>query len=295
LLVEYIADDIKTVPALVMAPVFGYYFHGGAYPCNGANGSQLLPDVLTDVVEAQGGKLRLRTSVSRILIEQNRVAGVELAGGEIVRAGAVISNADVKRTFMELVGPSRLPPHFSRRIEALRPSCSAFMVFLGLDFIPDIEPMTIVLENDGSQISLAVPSKIDPSLAPEGHARMTLSKLISNDDAINWNRKDPDYKERKKTFADRLIATAEKAVPGLRDHVVFREEASPATLARYIRSTDGAAYSLAIDEWRPPVKTPVNGLYLSGVGVRVRPGVEDAVRSGMLAAEAVLSEKDLRS
>jgi phytoene dehydrogenase-like protein len=292
MLAEYITDDLSTVPALVMAPVFGYYFYGGYYPLGS---SQALPDLLVKAIESQGGRVQLRSTVSSIKVEQDRVVGVELVGGEVLRARTVVSNADVRRTFTELVGDQHLPPFFAERIGRLKPSCSAFMVFLGVDFVPEVEPLTMVLTKEGHRVSINVSSKIDPSLAPEGYSRITLMMLIPNSEAVDWNRENPEYLGRKRALGDELIAAAAQAIPELVAHIIFREDASPATLARYVGSSDGAAYGLPVDEWHPPLKTPVEGLYLTGVAIRPRPGVEDAVRSGMLTAQAVIDRARSRS
>ena len=84
---------------------------------------------------------------------------------------------------------------------------------------------------------------------------------------------------------------AENAIPNMRDHIIYRQVASPASFVRYAWTTDGAIYGLDIDEWRPPVKTPIKGLYLAGAGVSTGPGVGDAVYSGIRAAESVVREE----
>lgn len=287
ILTEYISDDPHTIDVATMAPVFDYYIYGGCYPCGS---SQTLPTKLVKFIRAAGGEVRLASAVSRILVTEGKAAGIELADGKIINAKTVVSNADVQHTFLNLVDADELPDHFRQRIQQLKPSCSVFMVFLGVDYVPDVEPITSVLYGDhGSDdnVSLAIPSLVDPSLAPEGHSCITLMKTIPHAEAASWNRDAPDYAERKRTLGDLLIKAAEHALPGLSRHIIFREEASPATIARYIWSTAGAAYSLAINEWHPSYKTPVSGLYLTGVATRNRPGVEDAIRSGIKAADAI--------
>jgi phytoene dehydrogenase-like protein len=208
----------------------------------------------------------------------------------VLSSGTVISNADVRRTFLELVGHKYLPSYLSNRIERLEPSNSAFMVSLGVDFIPDINPATLVIE-DKKKVGVMVPSKVDPSLAPEGHACITLITLLSHDQSSSWNRRSPEYAERKRKLGDELIALAEKAIPDLREHIVFRQDASPATFSRYAHTTDGAIYGLSIDEWRPSARTSIAGLYLSGAGIAARPGVESAVYSGIIAVDAIRKEE----
>jgi len=287
-LASYCTDDPSRLDVLTTIPFFGYYMGGGYYP---AGGAQVLPDAMASVIRANSGEVRLRTPVSKILVESGRVTGIRLKNNELIHADVVISNADVRRTFLDLVESGHLRPHFRQRIEKLRPSNSAFMVSLGIDLVPDVNPATSVMDEAG-QFSVMVPSKVDPSLAPRGCACVTLIRLLSNEQSVAWNRDDPGYRRLKKQYGDELIKRAEQAIPGLKDHIVFRQDATPATFTRYAGTTDGAIYGLAADEWRPSLKTPIHGLYLAGAGISARPGVEDAVYSGIMAADAILHEEN---
>ncbi len=282
-LTGYLTDDPGVLTVGAMAPIFGYYFDGGYYP---ARGSQALADALVGAIEANGGQVRLRAAVSGIVVERGRAAGVTLASGEVLRAQAIVSNADARRTFLDLVGPERLPADFVRRLEALQPSPSAFVVFLGVDYVPDVEPLTIVGGSSGG-FGIAIPSKVDPSLAPPGHSSVSLITLLPPTTREAWDRKAPGYGERKRRAGDALIALAEEALPGLRDHIVYRQDGSPATFARYAWTTGGAIYGPAAGPWRPPAKSPVERLVLAGAGVFPGAGVEAVVISGTLAADAL--------
>jgi phytoene dehydrogenase-like protein len=282
-LTGYLSDDPRALTVGAMAPIFGYYFDGGYYP---AGGSQAFADALVGAIQEHGGAVRLRTPVSRILIDAGRAVGVELAGGERLRAEAVISNADARRTFLELVGPAHLPADFVRHVEALRPSASALAVFLGVDYVPDVEPITIQAD-DAQGLAIAVPSKVDPSLAPPGHSSVTLLTLVPPAASGDWDRKAPGYAARKRREGDALIARAERTLPGLRGHIVYRQDGTPPTFARYAWTTGGAIYGPAVGAWRPPAKSPVERLVLAGAGVFPGAGVEAVVISGTLAADAV--------
>jgi phytoene dehydrogenase-like protein len=261
-----------------MAPIFGYYFDGGHYP---GGGSQALPDALVQVIEQHGGTIHLRTPIRRVVLEQGRAVGIELQDGRRHHARAVISNADAQRTFLDLVGPEHLPADFARGLEALKPSVSAFSVFLGLDMVPDLASITML-----DDLGITISSKVDPTLAPAGHASMTLLKLLPQDLAGSWDRKAPDYAERKRAFADRMIDSAEAVIPGLRQHITYRQEGSPATFARYAWSTGGSIYGPAAGQQPLTLKTPIPNLYLAGSGV-MGAGVEAAAIAGIHAANAI--------
>jgi phytoene dehydrogenase-like protein len=136
-----------------------------------------------------------------------------------------------------------------------------------------------------------VPSKVDATLAPRGHAAMTLIKLVSQDEAASWDRKAKGYNQRKHAYAEAMIAEAEKVIPNLSKHIMYRQEASPRTFERYAWTTDGSIYGSTWDSHHPPLKSPVPNLYLAGASVFPGPGVEAVVISGVLAANEIFSKQ----
>ena len=249
-LTGYISDGREKLTCAAMVPLFGYYFYGGYYP---VGGSEKLADVLVAAIERRGGVVRLKTRVEKILVEKGRAAGLLLANGDKIFARAIVSNADLKRTFAELVDPALLPADFRRRIEAAAPATSAFMVHLGVDYVPDGRAAIHVHGPNG--VGVEVLSKIDPSAAPEGHATVALVRLLPNDEARAWfpATKSEDWKafrfsnaysERKRELADAMIAAAEAVLPDLSKHIVHRSEASPITYARYDHASAGSIYGV---------------------------------------------------
>lgn len=282
-LTGYISDRPEQLTVGQMAPIYAYYFDGGYYP---AGGSQVLADVLAEVVREQGGEILLRQPVRDIRIDGGRAAGMTLANGRVIDASAVVANLDPRAVFGKLIDPRHLPEDFMARVRGLRSSTSAFSIHLGLDAVPATEPLVSVRDDEGG-FGLAVPSLIDSSLAPAGWAAATVTTLVPSRTFAEWNRDAADYAERKRVFADRLLARLDRAVPGIVEHIRFREEASPATFGRYAWAEDGAIYGPAMGAWRTPAKSPIPGLVLAGAGTFPGPGAEAAVISGWLAAESL--------
>jgi phytoene dehydrogenase-like protein/uncharacterized membrane protein len=278
-LTGYLSDDPTVLTTGALAPIFGYYFDGGYYP---AGGSQVLANVLVSVIERHGGHVHLRTPVEHIMVDNGRAAGVRLASGDVHHAKTIISDADLRRTFLDLVGSDHLPPHFARQLEVLQPSTSAFIVFVGLDFVPQLASISIT---DG--VGIMIPSKADPSLAPPGHAAMTLLRLVPQREVASWDREAPNYAQRKRELGDELIARAERVIPKLREHIVYRQEGAPTTFARFAWTTGGSIYGPVRNSNRPTAKSPLPGLYLAGSGVFPGAGIEAVVISGTLAADAI--------
>ena len=292
-LTGYISDGRETLTCAQMVPLFGYYFHGGYYP---VGGSEKLAQALISAIESRGGEVHLKTRVERILVEDGRAGGLELANGQRVSARAVVSNADIKRTFGELVAPSALPPSFYERMKAADPAPSAFMVHLGVDYVPDGPPAWHV--HGPESVGVEVLSKVDPSAAPAGHSTVGIIKILSADEARKWFPEGPSqdwkalrlsnaYQERKREIGDRMILAAETVLPTLRDHIIYRSEATPVTYARYDHSSAGAIYGVARQGRLRGAKSPVTNLVVAGAATH-GPGVEAVVISGARAAEALV-------
>ena len=96
-----------------------------------------------------------------------------------------------------------------------------------------------------------------------------------------------DYTDRKKEQGDRMIAAAERIIPGLSAHIVYRDESSPLTFSRYGWSSAGSIYGVVTDDRLHQVKSPIPGLVVAGSATH-GPGVEAAVISGASAAEALV-------
>lgn len=290
-LTSYISDGTEALSCAAMVPLFNYYFHGGYHP---VGGSGKLAEVLAAALRERGGQLWLNSAVAGITVENGRAVGLKLASGKQISARAVVSNADLKRTFLELIDPKELPGEFRARIAAAEPALSAFTVHLGVDFVPDIRP--VVYLRGEQRIGITAMSLIDPSAAPEGHSTLTLIRLLPQEEARSWFpgagtlnewRQSSDYHDRKKEFGDQLIAAAEKIIPGLSDHIVYRDEASPITFTRYDWSSTGSIYGVRQEARLKGVKSPIPGLVVAGSAAQ-GPGIEATLISGAFAADALL-------
>jgi all-trans-retinol 13,14-reductase len=96
-------------------------------------GMAALCDRLVVALEAAGGEVRLRSDVAAIVVENGRVAGVELRDGTRIEAAAVVSNADFKRTFGELVDGAAVDARFARAVAAAPQTGSLVQVCLGIE------------------------------------------------------------------------------------------------------------------------------------------------------------------
>src|SRR6185369_15209699 len=117
------------------------YFLGNYYP---QGGSQAFADELALRFEERGGHILTSTPARRIVVEGGQARGVEietlrgpLAGlRATVRAGVVISNADLTQTLEELVGERHLPSGTLGELRSLRATFPCWLTHLGLRGVP---------------------------------------------------------------------------------------------------------------------------------------------------------------
>ncbi|HSA89535.1 MAG TPA: NAD(P)/FAD-dependent oxidoreductase, partial [Burkholderiales bacterium] len=81
----------------------------------GGNGS--VSAAIASAVRAAGAEIRCNAPVRNIRVSHGRARGVVLENGEEIPAKLVVSGADPRRTFLELVGEKHLPGEF---VESLR-------------------------------------------------------------------------------------------------------------------------------------------------------------------------------
>src|SRR5437879_1270302 len=73
---------------------------------------------------------------SREFASRGRAVGVRLEGGRTIDAKAVVSTADPKRTFLQMVEPDHLPVEFRRAIAAIKMHGAAMKVNCALSELP---------------------------------------------------------------------------------------------------------------------------------------------------------------
>ena len=110
---------------------------------------------------ARGVDIRTSSTVTEILIEKGRAAGVVTDKGERIAASAVVSNLHPKLTFERLLDPAVLPADFRARIASYRSGSGSFRMNLALSELPSFTalPGREAAEHHGAGIVIA------PSLA----------------------------------------------------------------------------------------------------------------------------------
>jgi len=260
---------------------------------------------LVALVEGQGGTVRCNAEVRRIEVDDGRATGVELAGGERLRADVVVSNADAAWTYRHLVAPEHRRAWTDRRIDHARYSMSLFVWYFGTDrrwdevphhtillgpryeeLLRDIFDRKVLAED--FSLYLHRPTATDPALAPPGcDAFYVLSPVPHLDARIDWRTQAEPYRKKIETRLEETV------LPGLRGHVVTSRLLTPQEFETRLHAFRGAAFSLepVLTQsafFRPHNRSEdVRNLFLVGAGTHPGAGLPGVLSSARVLDRVV--------
>lgn len=282
-----------------------------------------LSAALSRAARAHGAEIRTSAEVARVLLEDDghdgRAVGVELVGGEVIRARVVASSADPRRTMFGLVGAAHLEPRSMRAIRNMRYRGALARVTLALGDVPTfqgvesqkslhghvvISPSVEYVEraaddakfgrvSDRPVLDAVLPTLLDASLAPEGKHLLSITAQWAP-----YNLQDGDWDRDREALGDRVVATLAEYAPNLPSLIIHRQVLTPLDYERIYCLTEGSPYhgEMALDQllfMRPIAgqaryRTPIAGLYLCGAGTHPGGGVTGA--PGFNAAREILAD-----
>ena len=282
-------------------------------------GMGAISSALAASFRAAGGEVRTGARARRILVSNGRAVGVELEGGEVLRARRVVSSMDAKRTFLETVDEADLPAEFLRGVRRFKTRGSSGKLNIALDAAPrfpalpegapmvrgdlhftdSVERMERAYDDwkagrfsrDPFQ-DVMIPSLIDPTLAPPGKHFMScfVQYAPPRIGGQSWSDADRD------AFGETCIAQIERHAPGFRDLIVHAEIRTPRELEAEVGLTEGNIFQgeLTFDQllFNRPVpghgqyRSPVRELWMCGASTHPGGGVMGA--PGRNAAAEIL-------
>lgn len=298
--IKYVGSSAYDAPGFMNClPVIQFrhdlwYVDGGMY--NIAAG-------LGRFMEELGIPIRLNSEVRSIRKEGRRVTGIELADGERVPAGIVVSNREVIPTYETLLGES---PAFLRRLRRFEPACSGLVIDLGLDCRYDQLAHhnfffsghqrehfhTVFREKklpSDPTIYLVAASKTDPTVAPPGCDCLKILPHIPH-----INERNPYTVEDCLALKDRILEKLEAmGLAGLRRHVVFEHVWTPFDIREQYHSTAGSIYGVVSNRWKnfafkaPQQSRLYDNLFFAGGSANPGGGMPMVVLSGLNAAKKI--------
>jgi phytoene dehydrogenase-like protein len=284
-------------------------------------GMGAITQTLAASLAASGGRVRASAPVREILVRNGRATGVLLEGGEELRSRIVVSNLDVRRTFLQSIAPEHLPGEFLAQVRNFKIRGSSGKLNIALDGLPQFPAIpqgSPCLRGDmhvtdtldmlerayddwkegrwsrSPYIDMLIPSQIDPTMAPDGKHYMSVFvqycpyRLAEGE----WTA------ARRQAFGDTVIDTIARHSPNFRDLILHAEIRTPQDIENEVGLTEGNIFQgeLTFDQllFNRPIpgyaqyRAPLHGLYMCGASTHPGGGVMGA--PGANAAGAILKD-----
>jgi len=271
--------------------------------------------------QASGGAIRVAAPVAQILVKSGRASGVLLDDGEEIHAPLVLSNMDVRRTFLKSMDAKDLPGEFLTQVKNFKIRGSSGKLNIALDGLPrfpaipegspstrgdmhvtdTIEMMERAYDDwkegrwsRAPYIDMLIPSQIDPSMVPDGKHYMTVFVQYCPYTLADgeWNA------DKRRAFGDTVINTIAQHSPNFKELILHAEIRTPWDIENEVGLTEGNIFQgeLTMDQllFNRPIpgyaqyRSPVRGLYMCGSSTHPGGGVMGA--PGANAARAVLKD-----
>ena len=296
----FLGGSPKTTPAIYNIMSHVDFNLGVYYP---AGGMGAVVDAVVELGEELG--VTYETGREVTAITRARDGFVVETGAESYRPDRVVVNADYAHAEQELL-PEHERQYDDDYWDSKTYAPSAFLLYLGVE--GDVEELahhTLVFPTDWDghfeQIFeepawpddpayyLCVPSRTDPSVAPEGHSNLFV--LVPLAPGLT------DGDKLREQYRDKILADiAENTGVDLRDRIVVEEQFGVRDFGERYNATQGTALGLAHTLRQTSLLRPsnrssaVDGLYFTGSFTTPGIGVPMCLISGEHTANALVSE-----
>ena len=262
---------------------------------------------LVEVLERNGGEVRLRTKVAEIRVVDGRVDAVRTEAGEVITAPIVVSGLAPDLTINELVDPAALPADIRARYARIDHRGSYLQMHFALEEAPVFAAPYEALNDPVMQASmglfctpeevqrqwedarrgivpadptvvLQIPSQNDPDLAPPGkHAASAFALWFPIEGGA-------DYGATKVEMGQRVIDKIARLAPNFEGSIIRHTTFTPKHMGVMFGAPGGdychgLLNANQIGPNRPGPKgflgqpIPIEGLYLGSAGCHGGPGI----------------------
>jgi phytoene dehydrogenase-like protein len=284
-------------------------------------GMGAITQALAASLQASGGSVRCDAPVAEVRVRGGRADGVVLESGEELSAKLVISNMDVRRTFLQTVAPEHLPPEFIEQVRRFKIRGSSGKLNIALDGLPhfpaipqgspcirgdlhvtDTIDMVERAYDDwkagrwsaAPYLDMLIPTQIDPTMVPHGKHYMSVFVQY-----CPYHLADGDWTpEKRQAFGNTVIDTIARHSPNFKDLILHAEIRTPREIESEVGLTEGNIFQgeLTFDQllFNRPVpgyaqyRTPLKSMYMCGSSTHPGGGVMGA--PGYNAAGAILRD-----
>ncbi len=274
--------------------------HGVWYP---KGGMYTIVEALVEIAKQAGVEFLFNAPVARIEVDGTQARGVVLEDGTFLPADAVVANADLPYVYQNLLPHDEDSDDWQNK----RFSCSTIsffwgvdkqytalpphMLFLADDYRENFESIEDELElPDNPSLYVHTPTRLDPSLAPEGSDTIIGIVPVGHmDDRGGQDWEDIRERARESVF-ERLKLVG---ITDLREHIKFETNYTPLSWKKRYNLMKGATHGLAHTLMQLGYMRPHNrharyhNLYFVGASTHPGTGVPTALISGHHVADRI--------
>ena len=277
----------------------------GVFFAKGGTGA--LVAAFARLLEEEGVKVRLSSTVSKIEIASSKATAVRLDSGERLPADVLISNTDPFHLYKSLVGQEQLKLPTKAKLRS-KLSMGLFVLYFGTtqryeqvahntiwlgaryrDLLTDVFDRKVLA--DDFSLYLHRPTASDPSFAPSGcDSFYALCPVPNNTSGIDWKSTAPALRNRIVAALDRTI------LPNLRQTIVSDFYMTPDDFADRYLSEQGNGFSVAPHFLQSAWfrfhnrSESLNNLYLVGAGTHPGAGIPGVLCSAAIVDDLVSAD-----
>jgi len=284
-------------PMINAGMVFSDRHYGGVnYPKGGVG---QIAQKLVEGLEKAEGKIEYQARVTKILTEQGKAVGVQLANGKVYRGKRIVSNATRWDTFEQLLPAEEIPNNEKKWQQNYQKSPSFLSLHMGVkaQVLPNGTECHHILLEDWEKMAavegtifVSIPTLLDPDLAPAGYHIIHAFTPHWIDDWLLLSKS--EYEAKKEEAAWRIVDRLEKIFPGLDAGLDYLEVGTPRTHRRFLGREDGTYGPIPRRKLRgllgmPFNRTAIPGLYCVGDSTFPGQGLNAVAFSGFACAHRI--------
>ena len=301
----YTGSDPRSAPAVLLTIAFVESTFG-AWHIKGGIGQ--LSVALEQRCRDLGVDFKFKSLVTKILVERNKVEGVVLSDGKIIKSDLVVSNSDAEYTFNSLIGNEVSSARGERRkLKSATKSLAGFSLLLGLDNKKskpvDVKHHNVYFpENYDLEFDQIFTQKIpvtDPTIylcAPKDSSMVKGADKEAWFVLVNAPRHEPesgwDWKDGGQEYAQKIISKMDDLGLNVTNRLDFMEYRTPADLENYAMAPGGSIYGTSSNSpvsafLRARNRSKVKGLFCVGGSAHPGGGLPLVGISAEIVAKAI--------
>lgn len=279
-----------------------------------------------------GAEIKTGAPIAKVKTVNGRVTGVVTKSGDEYDSDLIISNANAKVLYLDLVGRQNLPTEVVRQVEEYRTFSTAFKMNIACErppqyrclpkaladgalgnwsyptyvhLAPDIDYLEKAYDDakygwysENPFVSPIVPTIVDDTLAPPGKHVVNLFGGHAP-----YTLKGGDWKVEKENFRKKVLGVVDRFAPGFSNDIIGDQFLIAPDIEEIINIPNGQIFhgELSLDQlfFQRPIahyadyRTPLKGLYICGASTHPGGGVSGI--PGYNAAREILKDVGKKS